>query len=221
MSTVKAFTFNPFQENTYIISDSTGECVIIDPGCFESSEKKELVRYIKENNLKPVKLLNTHAHIDHVLGNRFVAETWSLGLEMHRDDLVTLHSLPNYAHIFGVGTIEESPEPAVFLEEGDQIRFGDTTLDILFVPGHAPGHIAIVNRKEKYVVSGDVLFAGSIGRTDLPGGSMKVLMESIHNKIVPLGAEFVVYSGHGPETTIERELRENYFLQPGIADKLS
>lgn len=221
MSTVKVFTFNPFQENTYVVADLSGQCVIIDPGCFDPSEKRELADYISSNNLKPVKLLNTHAHIDHVLGNRFVAEKWGLGLELHREDLVTLHSLPNYAHIFGVGTIEESPNPARFLEEGDKIQFGSTVFDVVFVPGHCPGHVAFINRAEEYVISGDVLFSGSIGRTDLPGGSMKVLMESIQKKILPLGDNYKVYSGHGPLTTIGREKRENYFLQPGIAESLS
>lgn len=220
MSTVKVFTFNPFQENTYVVADPSGQCVIIDPGCFDPSEKRELADYISSNNLKPVKLLNTHAHIDHVLGNRFVAEKWGLGLELHREDLVTLHSLPNYAHIFGVGTIEESPEPANFLKEGDKIQFGSTVFDVVFVPGHCPGHVAFINRAEEYVISGDVLFSGSIGRTDLPGGSMKVLMESIQKKILPLGDNYKVYSGHGPLTTIGREKRENYFLQPGIAESL-
>lgn len=213
MAEIICFSFNPFQENTYIVFDETRECVIIDPGCFENFEKKALRDEIEKRNLKPVRLLNTHCHIDHVLGNKFVADTWKLNLEIHREDLPTLHALPNYAHIFGVGNLEESPEPGSFLEEGDKVQFGNTTLDVIFVPGHAPGHIAFVNHPDKTVISGDVLFAGSIGRTDLPGGSLPVLLASIKNKLLPLGDDFTVYSGHGPSTTIKKEKRENYFLQ--------
>lgn len=220
MAVIKSFTFNPFQENTYVVYDETGECVIIDPGCFDAAEKQELKNFIEKEGLKPKHLLNTHCHIDHVLGNRFVSVEWQLPLQIHKKDLPTLQSLPNYAHIFGVGNIEESPAPEIFLEEGQCIRFGTSELSILFVPGHAPGHIAFVNHQDKTLISGDVLFAGSIGRTDLPGGSIEVLMKSIVEKIIPLGNEFKIYSGHGPSTSIGEEMRNNYFLQPEFLERL-
>lgn len=221
MAQVKVFTFNPFQENTYIVYDETRECVLIDPGCFDAEEKNQLKRFIEENGLKPVRLLNTHCHIDHVLGNRFVAHTWNLILEIHKEDLGTLHALPTYAHLFGVGNLESSPEPGAYLNEGDRICFGNTEFDILFVPGHAPGHIAFVNRNDRFVIAGDVLFAGSIGRTDLPGGSLPVLLNSIRTKLIPLGNDYKVYSGHGPSTTIGEEVKSNYFLQKEFDERYS
>lgn len=221
MISIQNFTFNPFSENTYVLYDSTGECVVIDPGCFDTAEKDILRKFIEEKRLTPVALLNTHCHIDHVLGNKFVADTWKLGLQMHKEDLPILHAQPNYAHLFGMGSLEESPEPSVFLNEGDKIKFGNSELDILFVPGHAPGHIAFVNHNQKFVIGGDVLFAGSIGRTDLPGGSLEVLLNSIVRKFFPLGDDYFVHSGHGPATSIGVEKARNPFLQPEFLAKNS
>ena len=212
MDNIKIFTFNPFQENTYVIHDVSGECVIIDPGCYLREEKEELKDYIEQNGLKPVKLLLTHGHIDHILGNFFVYQTWGLKPEMHKEDIPLLHSVGNYAHLFGVDGVELSPEPELILNEGDGVLFGNTELEVLFVPGHAPGHIAFFNRKEKYVIGGDVLFRGSIGRTDLPGGDFNTLISSIEKKFYPLGDDVVVFSGHGPYTTIGDEKKHNPFL---------
>lgn len=213
MIQIKIFTFNPFQENTYLLYDEEGNCAIIDPGCFEEFERAEMLAFIEQHKLKPVLFLNTHCHIDHVLGNRFVHTKWGLPLQMHKDDLITLHSLSNYAHIFGVGNLEESPEPEIFLEEGDQLRLGKHVLDIVFVPGHAPGHIAFISHEQKFVIAGDVLFSGSIGRSDLPGGSLPQLLKSIIEKILPLGDDYKIYPGHGPATSIGVEKRSNPFLQ--------
>jgi len=211
MVKVYCFTFNPFQENTYVLADKTGECVIIDPGCFDREEKAELKAFIEENQLKPVKLLNTHCHIDHVLGNRFVADTWKLGLEMNKNDLSILKNVVSYGQVFGVNGIEESPEPTNFINEGDKVHFGETVLDVVFVPGHAPGHVAFIEKNQKIIISGDVLFRGSIGRTDLPGGDFDTLIRSIKTKLFPLGDDFVVYPGHGQETTIGEERKFNPF----------
>jgi hydroxyacylglutathione hydrolase len=206
------FTFNPFQENTFLIA-SGGECVIIDPGCFDRREKQELEDFVLENSLKPVRLLNTHCHIDHVLGNAFVSEKWNLKPEIHQDDLSILQAMPNYGHMFGVGGIEESPMPEKFLNEGDVIEFGNCKLDILFVPGHAPGHIVFINHKEKYIIGGDCLFNGSIGRTDLPGGNHETLLKSISEKLYSLPDDYTVFPGHGPETTIGHEKKFNPFVR--------
>jgi len=187
--------------------------VIIDPGCFERHEKQELADYISKHSLQPVRLLNTHCHIDHVLGNAFVSQKWNLLPELHRDDLSILQALPNYGHMFGVGGIEESPLPSKFLDEGDVIAFGGLKLDILFVPGHAPGHIVFVNHPEKYVIGGDCLFRDSIGRTDLPGGDHDTLIKSIREKLYTLPDDYTVYPGHGPATTIGYEKKYNAFVR--------
>lgn len=206
------FTFNPFQQNTSLIA-SEGECVIIDPGCFEYYEKQELEGFVKENSLKPVRLLNTHCHIDHILGNAFVAGKWNLKPEIHELDLPILKALPNYGQMFGVGNLEESPLPEKYLNEGDTIEFGKIKLDILFVPGHAPGHLVFINHAEKYVIGGDCLFRESIGRTDLPGGDYDTLIKSIRIKLFTLPDDYTVYPGHGPTTTIGYEKRNNPFLK--------
>ena len=206
---VHKLTYNPFQENTYIISDDTKECVIIDPGCYERSEQQHLLMYVEENGLKPVKLLNTHCHIDHVLGNYFVAKQWNLELGMHEQDLVTLNSIPNYAELYGFGGYQLSPEPAYFINEGDKVTFGESTLEVIFGPGHAPGHIAFYSIEDNFVINGDILFQGSFGRVDLPNGDFKTLKDTILNKMFKLPDDMVVYCGHGPETKIGVEKQSN------------
>ncbi len=213
MIKIQSFTFNGFQENTYVLFDESKKCIIIDPGCYEQNEKLELERFIVDNELEPVKLINTHCHIDHVLGNRFVAEKWSLDLEMHELDLPTLHSVKDYCQLYGFHNYEESPEPSTFLKEGDMIHFGNSSLDILFTPGHAPGHIVLYSNEQHFVIGGDVLFQMSIGRTDLPGGDYDTLINSIKDKLLPLDEQTKVYSGHGPSTTIEFEKTNNPFLK--------
>lgn len=212
MLSIHQFTFNPFQENTYLLYNEHGSCAIIDPGCFETFEKEALKHFITEHKLKPELFLNTHCHIDHVLGNKYISDTWKLPLQMHEADVPTLHALPSYGHLFGVGNLEASPEPEIFLQAGNQLKLGDDVLDILFVPGHAPGHIAFVCHQQKWVISGDVLFAGSIGRTDLPGGSLPVLLQSIVQQILPLGDDYLIFPGHGPSTTVGKERKSNPFL---------
>lgn len=211
MIQIQRFVFNPFEENTYILFNETNDCIIIDPGCLHSSEKEEIVRFIKNENLKPVRLLNTHCHIDHVFGNSFIANQYNLGLEIHKNDLAVLHSLPQVSHLYGFSA-EGSVEPSKFLDEGDKIVFGNSSLDILFTPGHSPGSICFVSQEDKFVIAGDVLFYGSIGRTDLPGGDHETLLNSIRSKLFQLADDFVVFSGHGPETSIGFEKRNNPFL---------
>ncbi len=211
MINVHYFTFNGFQENTFILFDETKQCVIIDPGCYSNEEQQELVNYISENDLTPVKLLNTHCHIDHVLGNNFVASKYNIGLEMHKNDIPTLHATPEYGHTFGFN-IDPSPDPTTLLEDGDTVKFGNSTLSVLFTPGHSAGHVVFVAHEEKFVINGDVLFQGSIGRTDLPGGDYHTLIESIKTKLLTLDDDFEVYAGHGPSTSIGYERNHNPFL---------
>lgn len=211
MIQIQGFTFNPFQENTYILYDETKECVIIDPGCSNKSEQEELVEFIKSEELKPIKLLNTHCHIDHVLGNTFIAKKYNLKLEIHKEDLQTLHSLPQVSHLYGLNA-EASVEPEGFLNEGDKVKFGNSILDIVFTPGHSPGSICFISHQDKFVIGGDVLFYTSIGRTDLPNGDHGTLLASIREKLFTLPDDYVVFPGHGQETAIGFEKEHNPFV---------
>jgi glyoxylase-like metal-dependent hydrolase (beta-lactamase superfamily II) len=210
--TVKFFVFNPFQENTYVISDDTRECVIIDPGCYEEHEKKTLTDYVTANNLTVRMLLNTHCHIDHVLGNSFIQETYKTKLYIHPTEEYVLQAQKIFAPNYGFHRYHEA-RPDAYLTPGETITFGEQEFSILFVPGHAPGHVAFYNKKEKIVIGGDVLFEGSIGRTDLPGGDFKTLIASIHQQLFTLPDDVVVYPGHGGETTIGVEKRTNSFCR--------
>jgi glyoxylase-like metal-dependent hydrolase (beta-lactamase superfamily II) len=208
---IQRFTFNAFQENTYVLSDDTKACVVIDPGCYDKSEEQALDNYIKTNALQVKYLLNTHGHVDHVLGNAFVKQTYKVILYIHPQDEATLRSVQVYAPSYGF-VHYQAVAPDHFLNEGDKVNFGTSTLEILFVPGHAPGHIAFYNKEEKFCIGGDVLFQRSIGRTDLPGGNYTTLIKSIRNKFFPLGDDMVVYPGHGEPTTVGEERKYNPFL---------
>ena len=209
---IKIFTFNQFFENTFIISDSTNECIIIDPGCYDKNEKQILKDYILSNNLVPTKLINTHCHIDHILGNNFVSKTWDLELEIHHKDIDLLKNSKNIADLYGFVNYENSPITNKFLVEGDIIEFGKSKLEVLFTPGHAPGHISLYSKNENFIISGDVLFNNSIGRTDLPGGNYNTLIDTIKSKFLCLDDSTVVYCGHGPSTTVGKERINNPFL---------
>jgi glyoxylase-like metal-dependent hydrolase (beta-lactamase superfamily II) len=210
--TINSFTLNPFQENTYILSDEDKNCVIIDPGCYEKFEQEEITDFISVNGLTPLALLNTHAHIDHVLGNAFIHRTFHLDYYMHQDDLITLKAVDNYAHVYGFPAYETSPEPTHFLKDGETIKFGGIELEVFHTPGHSPGHVVFYNKENEFVINGDVLFSGSFGRVDLPGGNIEILKKSIHEIMFQLPEQTIVYCGHGPETTIGKEKRSNYIL---------
>jgi len=210
MLEIKTFVFNPLQENTYVLYDETRECVIVDPGCYEVHENLEIVDFIAENGLKPVKLLNTHCHVDHVLGNAFCKENFGIELYAHLREEEVLRAVQVYAPSYGivayqVATIDK------FLEEGAIVSFGITQLEVLFVPGHSPGHVAFFHAGQKKLVSGDVLFRQSIGRTDLPGGNYDALLRSIKLKLFTLADDVEVYPGHGATTTIGFEKKYNPF----------
>ena len=213
MSHLLKLTFGPFQENTYVIYDQTLECIVIDPGCTNAAERAELLKTIDDLGLKPVRLINTHCHVDHIPGNPLIAETYNIGLEIHPNEEEVLKNAVNYADIFRIEMSGEQPPVKAFINEGDEIKFGTTVLKTLFTPGHSPGSISFYNETEGYVVSGDVLFYRSVGRYDLPGASGEVLFKSITTQLMTLPDDVKVYSGHGPETTIGSERRHNPFMK--------
>lgn len=209
---VFSFTFNPFEENTYILVAPSDECIIIDPGCFDENERIELRTFIQSNHFQPVRLINTHCHIDHILGNAFVAEEYKVSLEIHEGELPVLHAGMTVAGMYGI-PYNPSPSPKGFLKEGDEINFGGNTLRILLTPGHSPASICLYNETDKWIIAGDVLFYESIGRTDLPGGNYNALIKSIKTQLFTLPDDTIVYPGHGPKTTIGYEKMFNPFLQ--------
>ncbi len=211
MIKIQQFTFNAYQENSYLLYDETGACVIIDPGMYESYEQNELVSFVKTNQLNPVLLLNTHCHLDHVFGNKFVFEQYGLKPQFHRGELSVLHSIPAYAPAMGF-RYDNSPDPEVFLEETDVVHFGNSSLQLLLAPGHSPAHLCFYAKEENFLIGGDVLFYGSIGRTDLPGGNHQQLLQSIREKLFSLPIDCVVYPGHGKSTLIGFEKENNPFF---------
>ena len=209
---VKSFTFNPFQENTYIIYDKTKECIIVDPGCYTEKEQATLKQFIITENLNPVKLINTHCHIDHILGNKFINDYWGIELHIHKLDLPLLENSSNISKMYGFENYKESPYPNQFLNEGEKINFGENSFEILFTPGHSPGHICLHNKKNNILISGDLIFQNSIGRTDLPGGDYNTLIKSITTKVFPLNNDTQIFCGHGPCTNLGYEKKNNPFF---------
>lgn len=208
-SSIVKFTFNAFQENTFLIHDGKN-CVIFDPGCSVKEEQEHLANYIRENGLKPLAILLTHGHLDHIMGLPFLIREFELDYYIHEADLVTIKHSPTAAQLYGIREFEETDkEPIGFLEHGETITFGNLSFKVLFTPGHAPGHVVFHNEKDGYVVNGDVLFQGSYGRFDLPGGSLDVLKKSITEVMFNLPEETIVLCGHGGETTIGREKATN------------
>jgi hydroxyacylglutathione hydrolase len=208
---VKKLTVNDFQENTYLVYDDTKECVIIDPGCYYQSERDLVAGAIKQYGLKPVLLLNTHCHLDHIFGNKFIKDKYKIPFAANNHELPVLEGAPTVAAAYGV-ELGDVIMPDRFLNDGDEVTFGNTTLKVLFTPGHSPGSISFLQEEEKFVISGDVLFYNSIGRYDFPLSDYDTLMNSIFNKLLTLNDEVKVYSGHGPETFIGYEKRSNPFL---------
>ena len=211
--TIHSFQFNAFQENSYLVWDENKNCLIIDPGCYSSAEQLEFSNFIKENNLKPIALLNTHAHIDHVLGNAFVIEKFKIDYYLHKEDLTTLNAVSTYAHLYGFDGYVPSPQPTHLFENNQKLSFGNIKFTVHHTPGHAPGHVVFHFEEDQFVINGDVLFQGSFGRVDLPGGNLETLKNSIFNILFKFPDETKVFCGHGPETTIGREKKFNYILQ--------
>ena len=211
MLTLKSFEFNPIQENTYLLYNEFNDCIIIDPGCYYDTEKEELVSFINDNKLKPVLLVNTHCHLDHVFGNKFLAEKYNLKLHTHSKEKETLAMAAASGLMFQLPFDNYTGE-IIPLENEEFIKLGDDKLKILHTPGHSIASLSFYNEEGKFVISGDALFKGSIGRTDLPGGNMDLLLKSIRTQLFTLPAATIVYSGHGPTTTIGEEIKFNPFL---------
>lgn len=211
MLKIKSFVFSPIQENTYLLYDEFNNCAIIDPGCYFDAEKEQLEGFIKKNGLIPKMLLNTHCHLDHVFGNKYIAETFGLVAQIHEKEKPVLEFAPASGLMWDMPFDNYTGE-FIFLKEGDKINIGEDELDVIEAPGHSPGHICFYSPKQNFLIGGDVLFNRSIGRTDLPGGNHAQLIKNIKEKLFVLPDETVVYSGHGPATTLGEEKRENPYL---------
>jgi len=211
MIQVKVFVFNPFQENTYLVYDDTGECVVVDPGCATPEEEQKLSGFINDKNLKPVALVNTHTHIDHILGNNFISNSYHLKPLIHQAGEIFLQHAHEHGKMFGFN-VKAMVRPEKYLREGANINFGKSVLEVLYTPGHVDGSICLVSNSGRFVITGDVLFNGSIGRTDLPTGNFATLEESIITKLYPLPDDYIVYPGHGPATSIGNEKSANPYV---------
>jgi glyoxylase-like metal-dependent hydrolase (beta-lactamase superfamily II) len=212
MLSIKAFTFSPVQENTYILYNAKKECCIIDPGCYFPEEKEQLKAAIEEAGLKPVLLLNTHCHLDHVFGNKFVHDTWKLALHLHEKEKPLLDFAPQSGMMWQL-PFDNYEGPLEYLKEGSTVKIGEEELEVRFTPGHSPGSVSFYYEQGNFVIGGDVLFNMSIGRTDLPGGDLKILVNSIQTQFFTLPDETKVYSGHGPVTTVGFEKMNNPFVK--------
>ena len=212
MITIKSFEFNYFQENTFLLYDDTREAVLIDCGCCRKEEEKELTDFILENKLTLKHLLCTHLHVDHVFGNGFIYKTYGLKPEANKQDVEKLPSPDEQAKLFGLRQHVENVPVEKYIVGGEIIKFGTSELQVLTVPGHSPGSIAFYNKKNGFAIVRDALFAGSIGRTDLWGGNQEVLVAAIHDKLLSLPDETVIYPGHGPETRVIDEKFNNPYL---------
>jgi len=211
MLKIKSFVFSPIQENTYLLYNEFNNCIIIDPGCYFPAEQDELKAFITQSKLTPRMLLNTHCHLDHVFGNKFAAETWGLTLHLHEKEKKLLDYAPTSGLMYNM-PFDNYAGDYHFLKEGDVVTLGNDELSVIAAPGHSPGHICFYCAKQHFIISGDVLFNRSIGRTDLPGGDHETLLKNIREKLFVLPEETIVYSGHGPVTTIGEEKKYNPFL---------
>lgn len=211
MLKITPFIFNPVQENTYLLHNEFKQCIIIDPGCYFDEEREVITNYIAQNDLKPTMLLNTHCHLDHVFGNKFISETYQLTLQLHEKEKMVLAYAPTSGLMYNL-PFDNYTGQFIVLKEGDKLLLGEDELLVIEAPGHSPGSICFYCARQNFVIGGDVLFRGGIGRTDLPMGDHEALLNNIKNKLLVLPGETIVYSGHGPATTIGEEKISNPFL---------
>ncbi|NNJ56353.1 MAG: MBL fold metallo-hydrolase [Bacteroidia bacterium] len=212
MITVHQLTYGPFAENTYILSDADNQAIIIDPGMYHPQENTAFFEYLNAKSLVPVRMILTHAHLDHVFGVNWVNSNYNLSPELNQDDKIIYDNAALVANQYGL-QMEKLVPATIGLEDGSQIAFGGSTLDVIFAPGHSPGSVCFYSKEDGFVIGGDVLFQGSIGRTDLPGGNFETLITSIKSRLLVLPDNTIVYSGHGPLTNIGQERISNPFLQ--------
>ncbi|MBI2729568.1 MAG: MBL fold metallo-hydrolase [Sphingobacteriales bacterium] len=212
MFNIQSFIFSPVQENTYLLYNETASCIVIDPGCYYAEEKELLLDFINKSRLTPKMLLNTHCHLDHVFGNKFIADAYGLVLHIHEKEKKLLEYAPTSGLMWNL-PFDNYVGNLVYLKEGDMIELGNDKLEILFAPGHSPGSVCFYCAEQGFVIGGDVLFRQSIGRTDLPGGDHQTLLNSIHTQLFILPDDTIVYSGHGDQTTIGYEKKHNPFLR--------
>lgn len=211
MITVKTFIFNPYQVNTYLLYDETNECVMIDPGCYFHKEADQIFSFVTQKNLRPVKILITHGHFDHILGVSAMKQEYRVPVLMNESDMVIFNHASEHARNYGLN-FSQPESPDVSIKNGEEILFGNSHLKTIHCPGHSPGSIVFHSPEQKIIFAGDVLFNGSIGRTDLECGNMETLLSSIKDKLLILDGSTKVYCGHGPETTIANESYSNPFL---------
>jgi glyoxylase-like metal-dependent hydrolase (beta-lactamase superfamily II) len=211
MFQIQSFTFSPVQENTYLLYNEFKACIIIDPGCYFDEERERLQAFIDQKGLKPAMLLNTHCHLDHVFGNKFVAERYGLTLQLHEKEKAVLSFAPTSGLMYNMPFDNYTGE-FIVLKDGDKILLGGDELTVIEVPGHSPGSICFYCSKQNFLIGGDVLFYRSIGRTDLPGGNYQTLLDSIRQKLFVLPGETIVYNGHGQSTFIGEEEKHNPYL---------
>lgn len=212
MLNIHFFTFNAFQENTYIISNHKKECWIVDPGMYEQRETNEFISFIEKNQLIPQAVINTHAHLDHIFGVQAVVDKYAIPFGIHEKELPILKRGADTAAMFGL-QFKDLPTANFFIEDGKKMKLGDDEIMVFLTPGHSPGSVSFYNAEGNWVIAGDVLFNGSIGRTDLPGGNFDTLIESIRTHLFTLPDNTIVLSGHGPATTIGDEKKHNPFLK--------
>ena len=212
MLQIKSFEFSPIQENTYILYNEFNECIVIDPGCYFDEEKEAFAIFIDKTALKPVLLLNTHCHLDHVFGNKFVAEKYGLTLQIHEGEKKVLDFAPTSGLMYDM-PFDNYTGDIIYLNAGDIIKLGADELQVLLTPGHSPASLSFYCKADGFVISGDALFKQSIGRTDLPGGDFDTLIKSIKTQLLVLPGDTKVYSGHGPITTIREEKLTNPYVQ--------
>jgi len=211
MISIKKFTVNPFQENSYVLYNELGDCIIVDPGFYTDDEKSQFLNFIETERLKPVQLLNTHAHLDHIFGNKWIAEQFQLTPHLHRLEKETLENAATIGLMYNL-PFDSYQGELIFLEEGDLVKLGDDEMQVIFLPGHSAGSIAFYSKQHDFIIAGDVIFKQSIGRTDLPGGDFDTLMNSIKEKLFLLPDSTKIYAGHGFETTVGEEKVGNPFL---------
>ncbi|MCX7743052.1 MAG: MBL fold metallo-hydrolase [Flavobacteriales bacterium] len=212
MINVKSFEFNPFAEITYVLSDNENHCIIIDPGCYNAYEKEELAKYIRKNQLKPQAIWLTHSHLDHIFGVSFLKQQYNIPVIAHQMAPEGIRMQPLVSQMYGIPS-EACPLPDKLLNHGDQIMLGNIIFEVIYCPGHSADGIVFYQPESGIAMVGDVLFAGSIGRTDLPGGDYNTLIQNIRTRLFVLPPETKVYPGHGPPTKIGEEIRTNPFFQ--------